>query len=198
MRITKTTLLLIGAGLATIVAATPIGAQSIRSYGKGTPGTGAKVPLLWVTSMARPAATRFGLTFERGLSKGVAIPFLSLRRGQINFAGVNILIDLGVLKAWSEFSGLKLVNIHNQMDTLIGIQRDRIAPAVESINSKTPVEINFTPTINVTVQGGASQRSSPRQPSGDVGGPVGDEIIKTIKEGITLNRGGLRTALQNI
>lgn len=92
----------------------------------------------------------------------------------------------------------RALGLLGKMDTLIGIQRDRIAPAVESIDSKTPIQINNV--INVTVSGGrGGQVTGPLPPmASKIGTRIGDQIIKVVKEGVTFNRGGLRTALQKI
>jgi len=98
------------------------------------------------------------------------------------------------LRTWAEHHGIRLDKITVRMNELIPIQRDRIAPAVESINSKTPTEITFSPTIHVSVSGGGGQTPNPMI----VGTQIGDQIIETVKQGIARNRGGLRTAIQEI
>jgi hypothetical protein len=85
--------------LATTIAATAassLDAQSLRSYGKGTAGSGGKTPFLWAASTPRPGNTNFGLTIDNGRPGSLAVCFLSLNKSQINLGGVDILIDFSL------------------------------------------------------------------------------------------------------
>lgn len=89
-----------------------------------------------------------------------------------------------------------------QMGTLISIQRDRVAPALESIasstrsiDSKTPVEIVVnvaSPTVNVSNVNGMERGARA------AGAAAGDEILKTVKDGISTNKQGIRKAIQDL
>lgn len=91
----RTSLRIGAALLATFGTTSLASAQSILRYGSGTPGTGGKVPLLWVTSMARPGNRTFGLTVARGPSNGAAVPLLAAKEASLQVGGLTILIDLG-------------------------------------------------------------------------------------------------------
>jgi len=94
--------------------------------------------------------------------------------------------------------GVLDINIGNRLDTLIGIQRDRIAPAVEGIRSRldTTLNVNISQPLTVNVSGsGATAIASA------VGSSVASQnrsFIAMLKNEIKTNKSGLRKVIQDI
>lgn len=66
----------------------------MKTYGSGTPGTGGHVPTLWPTTTPRPGDATFAVDVGNALGGSAGALFLSLQRGSLNVAGVEVLVDL--------------------------------------------------------------------------------------------------------
>ena len=86
-------------------------------------------------------------------------------------------------------------DLGSKLDTLIGIQGNRIAPAVESIASRDLI-VSVSAPVSVTVI--ASSGASASEIGTQVAEKTSTQILKVVKKGISTNKLGIRTAIQRI
>ncbi|MEZ5964845.1 MAG: hypothetical protein R3F56_13450 [Planctomycetota bacterium] len=67
--------------------------DSVRRYGRGTPGSGNIEPTIWVNRAPRPGDAGFEIRVERVLGGTWAFPFLGTVPADVSFSGVRFLVD---------------------------------------------------------------------------------------------------------